>query len=130
MHTPPQGFVNDDEPLRRLQARLRKVTTMSAWQERTRLELQELQADLDAARALIGAFQYSAGIDDEDAPPPQLVHAARVNGPEHQPVAVEIDGVEVMLVVGCDRRPDPIREARTWQALVAMFRSVRGQARA
>jgi hypothetical protein len=129
MTTPPHGFVNDDDQVQHLHAPLGIIATMALWHGRMASTIRELQADLNAARGLIGALQTANGLHLVESPPPQLVHAWRSKGTHDQPVAVEMDGMQVTLIVDGDQRPDPVRESRDWLASITTFRTIRGQVR-
>lgn len=141
-----QTHVQDDGPLddaerlmTSVQARLRRINTMSLWAARSgeraavlQVELSQAHAELSLAQQEIAYWRSrearAAGLDPSQLPPSHYLEAVRTPQTEaYRAVAVQIDDEE--WVVGLKRdRPtdvDPLREMRDWQQLVAAVRAIR-----
>lgn len=81
-----------------------------------RRELQDTQAELENARALIVVQARALSIDPHDPPPAQLVEAWRRGEHEMTPVTVQIDGIDWdLIVMGRNGpHPDPVADAHAW----------------
>ncbi|MEV0993470.1 hypothetical protein [Nonomuraea sp. NPDC050202] len=111
--------------LARVRGRVRRLTSLQAWQEQAFRREQEqaaendrLRAELAAQQHLIQAYQCALGLDPAQAPPPQLVLAWHTASDDYISVAVEADGVQWLLVVdGQPRVPNPVKEFEDWQRI-------------
>lgn len=132
-----------DQRLQQITARVRKITTLSAWAEQWATKMSTLRAELAAVRAELAVARQElaywrrskareAGLELAEMPPAHFLAAVRTPQTEdYRPVLVTIDGED--WVVGLKRdRPtdvDPLRELRDWGELVATVREVRAQMR-
>lgn len=114
-----------DEVIGRINKRVERINKLAHWQACLLVELGEARAELAAARDLAAVYQRAAGINPVDLPPPALADAWNVPNTDPRPVAVEIDGIEVTLIVTGAGRSNLAREYRDWQSIKETHRRVR-----
>jgi uncharacterized coiled-coil protein SlyX len=123
--------------LARIQGRVKAITSMVAWQERTLAALSDrdaqiadLQAKLQQSYHLIQSMQTAVlGLDPAEAPPPELTIAWHTGSAEDIHVTVAVDGVEWEIAIdGAPRWPNPIQEWQDWQALKAALAAANADA--
>ncbi|MFG3439857.1 hypothetical protein ACGF0J_21640 [Nonomuraea sp. NPDC047897] len=132
-----------DHRLEEIQARLRRIATLSAWAEHwankvTALEgaLTHAETELEDMRQELSFWRrnraQAAAQDSGEMPPPHYLAAVRTpQTEEYRTVAVDIDGEEWIVGLRRDRPTgfNPVQELNDWHKLVAAVREVRAQMR-
>lgn len=129
----------------RILARLRRINSMTLWAARFAEQIASLKGTVDQLEQRITTVEsdllaawaelafsrrimaVQAGLDPELIPPPEYILAVRTPQIEDcRAIEVIIDGAPCLIGLNRDRPtvPDPLREIRDWQQLVATIRTI------